>query len=112
MIAGSSPAMTRRGEASDLAAARRLCYQQPLAAAGESFAFETTCAGRAHAGFLGRCKAQAYQVIVLFFWLPTPEAALARVAKRVREGGHDVAAPTVRRRYWLGLKNLRELYMP
>lgn len=32
--------------------------------------------------------------------------AVARVAKRVREGGHDIPVETIHRRYWLGLENI------
>jgi predicted ABC-type ATPase len=30
----------------------------------------------------------------------------------VREGGHDIAEDVVTRRYWAGLANLRDLYLP
>ena len=46
------------------------------------------------------------------FWLPTPQAALDRVARRVRAGGHDVPTDIVVRRYWAGLENMRRLYLP
>ena len=32
--------------------------------------------------------------------------------KRVREGGHNIPEPTIRRRYDLGIKNFASLYMP
>jgi predicted ABC-type ATPase len=35
-----------------------------------------------------------------------------RVAKRVREGGHDIPRDVIHRRYWLGLDNLFNIYMP
>jgi predicted ABC-type ATPase len=47
----------------------------------QSFAFETTCSGRAHASWLRECKAKSWRVTLLFLWLPSPQAALDRVAR-------------------------------
>ena len=77
-----------------------------------SFAFETTCAGRAHLPILRRCKADGWRVTLVYLWLPSPKAALDRVARRVREGGHGIPDDVVVRRYWAGLANLRLLYLP
>jgi hypothetical protein len=38
--------------------------------------------------------------------------AIKRVAKRVREGGHNIPEAVVRRRYARGLANLIDLYIP
>ena len=78
----------------------------------QSFAFETTCSGRAHASWLRECRAKNWRVTLLFLWLPSPQAALDRVARRVRQDGHDVPRDVVVRRYWAGLINLRHLYLP
>jgi predicted ABC-type ATPase len=83
-----------------------------LVRAGESFAFETTCAGRAYGPWLRDCKARGWRVALLFLWLPTPEAALERVARRVREGGHAIPRDVVIRRWKAGLANMRNLYLP
>jgi predicted ABC-type ATPase len=77
-----------------------------------SFAFETTCAGRSHISLLQRCKAEGWRVTLVYLWLPSVEAALERVARRVRQGGHDVPASVVVRRYWAGLANMHDLYLP
>jgi predicted ABC-type ATPase len=47
-----------------------------------------------------------------YLWLPTAELAVARVAERVRVGGHHVPEETIRRRYRAGLKNVFRLYCP
>ena len=78
----------------------------------QSFAFETTCSGRTHIPMLRRCKADGWRVTLVYLWLPSPEAALDRVARRVREGGHGIPGDVVVRRYWAGLSNLRLLYLP
>ena len=45
-------------------------------------------------------------------WLPNADVAVARVAERVRLGGHDVPKDTIRRRYYAGLRNFSALYQP
>jgi predicted ABC-type ATPase len=78
----------------------------------QNFAFETTCASRTHLPMLQRCKADGWRVTLVYLWLPSPQAALDRVARRVREGGHDIPGDVVVRRYWAGLFNFRLLYLP
>jgi predicted ABC-type ATPase len=79
---------------------------------GESFAFETTCAGRAHARTLSRCRDAGYRLTLIFLWLPSVKEALGRVARRVAQGGHRIPKEVVVRRYAAGLKNLQRLYLP
>ncbi len=55
---------------------------------------------------------KGYFVTLLYFWLPTPQQAVERVATRVREGGHDIPREVICRRYRMGLKNLTALYAP
>lgn len=81
-------------------------------AARESFAFETTLAGRSHAVMIDRWRLAGYRVKLIFLSLQNPEEAIARVAERVRQGGHDVPENAIRRRFHAGLTNLRTLYMP
>jgi predicted ABC-type ATPase len=57
-------------------------------------------------------RASGYTVKLVFLSLPTPEDAIARVAARVAQGGHDVPAATVRRRFTAGLRNFRNVYRP
>lgn len=83
-----------------------------LAAQKKDFAFETTGASKSFEPFLVNCKKQGYHVTVLYLWLHSTELALSRVASRVADGGHDVPAPIVHRRYYRGLKNFFRLYAP
>jgi predicted ABC-type ATPase len=83
-----------------------------LAAAGESFAFETTCAGRTHVSFLRSCRNVGYRVTLVFLWLSSAAAAVERVARRVEQGGHSVPADVIIRRYYSGLRNMHQLYLP
>ncbi|MBD5340295.1 MAG: AAA family ATPase [Bacteroides sp.] len=79
---------------------------------GKTFAIETTLATRSYASLVKRAKERGYNVVLLFFWLPSPEMAVARVAKRVREGGHNIPIQTINRRYWLGLQNFFLIFSP
>src|SRR5712691_4165619 len=75
-----------------------------LVGAGDSFAFETTCTSRRHLRLLKRCRAVGYRVTLVFLWLPSADVALARVARRVRQGGHHIPDDVVVRRYSVGLR--------
>jgi predicted ABC-type ATPase len=83
-----------------------------LASERASFAFETTLASRSFAPWLGDLVASGYLFHLVFVWLPGPEFAIARVADRVRSGGHHVPDETIRRRYSAGLRNFFALYQP
>jgi predicted ABC-type ATPase len=83
-----------------------------LARGGQSFAFETTCSGRTHLGLLSRLKADGWRVSLMYLWLRSPEAAVARVQRRVLQGGHGVSPDVVKRRYRSGLANMLGLYLP
>jgi predicted ABC-type ATPase len=80
------------------------------AAAGTSFAFETTLAGTTYVRRIDTWRVTGFVVELIFLGLPSPEEALARVAMRVQQGGHDVPPATVRRRFAAGLRNFVELY--
>jgi predicted ABC-type ATPase len=77
-----------------------------------NFAFETTLASRTFAPWLADLIRSGYQFHLVFLWLPSADLAVARVAARVQEGGHDVPEQTIRRRYDGGLSNLFRLYQP
>ena len=94
--------------------AGRLMLQRmdDLLSEGTDFAFETTLATRSYVRFIEQAHAKGYFVTLLYFWLPTPQQAVERVATRVREGGHDIPREVICRRYRMGLKNLTALYAP
>jgi predicted ABC-type ATPase len=83
-----------------------------LIEAEQNFAFETTCASRGHARLLHALQASGYRRTLLFLWLPSPAAAMSRVARRIRAGGHRIPEDVIQRRYWAGLRNMRHLYLP
>ena len=79
---------------------------------GKDFTVETTLATRSLKKLILRAQKQGYMVTVLYFWLNSPELAIARVKARVAAGGHNVPEPVIRRRYRTGLLYLFEDYMP
>ncbi|HJT66533.1 MAG TPA: AAA family ATPase [Pyrinomonadaceae bacterium] len=78
---------------------------------GESFAFETTLSGHGYAQMIPRWRRGGYRVRLIFLGLPSPEVAIARVAMRVAQGGHNVASAVIRRRFDAGLRNFQDVYM-
>ena len=77
-----------------------------------SFAIETTLATRSYSNLVQRAHQCGFFVQLLFFWLPSPEYAIERVAQRVREGGHNIPNDVIVRRYFAGIRNLFDIYMP
>lgn len=76
------------------------------------FAFESTLASKTFVTLINRAKQLGYSINITFLWLHTPELAKVRVADRVSLGGHNIPEETVVRRYYRGIKNFFELYMP
>ena len=82
------------------------------AAAGISFAFETTLSGKAYVHRIENWQAQGYGVKLVFLELPSVEQAMARVQLRVRQGGHSIPAEVITRRFKAGRHNFEQLYRP
>ena len=83
-----------------------------MASQRADFAFEITLASRTFAPWISELIRAGYTFHLVFLWLPNSEMAVARVAERVRLGGHDVPEETIRRRYHAGLVNFFRLYRP
>lgn len=76
------------------------------------FAFETTLATRSYVSLVRDAQRVGYKVTLLFIWLDSPETAIRRVADRVAKGGHSIPENTIERRYYRGIYNLINLYIP
>jgi len=74
------------------------------------FAFETTLSSKTFAPWITDLRKTGYNFHLVFLWLPNDDFAVARVAERVRMGGHNVPEETIRRRYYSGLRNFFRLY--
>ncbi|MCM8779570.1 MAG: zeta toxin family protein [Candidatus Omnitrophica bacterium] len=83
-----------------------------FAGRGVDFAFETTLSGRSYAALFKKLKTKGYALHCFFLWVPSPELAIARIKDRVREGGHNMPAVDVRRRFTRGINNLFKIYEP
>jgi predicted ABC-type ATPase len=77
-----------------------------------SFAFETTLAAISYAKWLRGLRDSGWRVHLVYFWLQSANLAVARVADRVRRGGHDIPETTIRQRYQRSAANFFHLYRP
>jgi len=78
----------------------------------QNFAFETTLSSRSHRNKIIEAKKNGYKITMLFFWLRSVELAKKRVKIRVSEGGHNVETNVIERRYYKGIRNLFDIYLP
>lgn len=83
-----------------------------LARQRKDFAFETTLAGRSFVPWLASLIRTGYHFHLIYLWLSSPDIAVARVAARVREGGHSVPERMIRRRYEASLIYFLRHYQP
>jgi predicted ABC-type ATPase len=88
---------------------KRIC---DLMNEGKNFAFETTLATKSYKERVEFAQAMGYNVVLLFFWLRNVELAKERVKTRVLEGGHNVEEMVIERRYYRGIVNLFDLFLP
>jgi len=51
-------------------------------------------------------------VTLFYLCVPPAEMAIARVAERVRQGGHSIPDEVVRRRFKAGWENFERIYRP
>lgn len=79
---------------------------------GKNFAFETTLATKSHKERAEVAQSMDYNVVLLFFWLRNVDLAKERVKTRVLEGGHNVEEMVIERRYYRGIVNLFDLFLP
>lgn len=77
----------------------------------KSFAIETTLSTKSYQFLVKEAHNNGFKVQLMFFWLPTPQQAIERVAARVSEGGHNIPVDVIVRRYISGIDNLFNIYM-
>jgi len=87
-----------------------LAAMRGYVAKGESFAFETTLAGRGYARAIPGWRARGFYVTLTFLALPSAEAPAARVPRPASEGGHSVPEADIRRRFHAGRHNFDRVY--
>lgn len=67
--------------------------------AKRNFSFESTLSGRTYLNILKRAKQAGFRVSIIFVYVRSKEKSLQRIAKRVREGGHNIPRKAVNRRF-------------
>lgn len=106
-LSGFSP------DAVALKAGRLLLEQiETYAAKRVNFAFETTLSGTTYLARLKKLQHAGYAIHIFFLWIPDVRLSLARVAKRVKMGGHTIPETVVRRRFHKGIVNFLKYYRP
>ncbi len=76
----------------------------------QDFSFETTLSTRSFVSTINTARDKGYYITLIFFWLESIQLAKDRVKKRVTEGGHNIEAEVIERRYTSGIRNLFKLY--
>ena len=74
----------------------------------ESFAFETTLFGKAYLQKIRQWKRSGWRVELFYLWIPSAVFSAKRVEYRVRQGGHNIPADAIMRRYPRSIANLFE----
>lgn len=73
------------------------------------FAFETTLGGSTMTRLLTEAASAGIEVRIWYVGLASPDEHIARVAQRVSQGGHDIPAAAIRRRWRHSRQNLIHL---
>src|SRR5206468_10583596 len=81
-----------------------------LAASKKDFAFETTLSGLAYASRLEHWRRSGYRIEIIYLRVADVRLCLARIADRVRAGGHDIPEPDVHRRFARSWNNFQKCY--
>ena len=90
-----------------IAAARRVLKSaKEHISRNESFAVETTLAGKRYLRMMVDARIRGFEVVLVYIGTENVEINLARIRNRVLAGGHDVPESDVRRRYQRSYKNL------
>jgi predicted ABC-type ATPase len=90
-----------------IAAARQvLASAKEHISRGESFAVETTLAGKHYLQMMVDARIRGFEVVLVYIGTENVEINLARIRNRVFAGGHDVPESDVRRRYQRSFRNL------
>lgn len=66
---------------------------------GVSFTQETTLSGKKTVKTVLSAKKLGYRIVLYYIAVGTSDESVARIANRVRKGGHDIPEETVRRRF-------------
>jgi len=79
---------------------------------GETFALESALSGRTYVNIFEQAKQCSYAIELHFVWIPDVREAIRRVRQRVVEGGHDVPAEDIKRRFSRSIHHFLDDYAP
>ena len=71
---------------------------------------ESTLSGLTMQNFITSARKATYSIDVAFLFVDSADACVARVAERVRKGGHKVPESDIRRRFTRSLRNFWRIY--
>lgn len=71
---------------------------------------ESTLAGRTLRPMIQEAIDRGFEVAMVFLFVDSPDICVARVAERVRKGGHDVPEEDIRRRFRRSIENFWQIY--
>jgi len=77
-----------------------------------SFLVESTLSGLTFRKMLRQMGQSGYEVSVVFIFLRSADACVARILERVRKGGHAVPECDARRRFSRSIRNFWNVYRP
>ncbi len=94
--------------------AGRLLLQEArsLIEAKASFAIESTLSGKIYVALIREAKARGYRILLHYIVIGSSTQAIARVALRVKLGGHDVPDEDVCRRFDRSRRHFLNDYLP
>ena len=76
----------------------------------QSFVAESTLSGLTMRNFITAARSNGYVVSIAFLFVDSANVCVARVAERVRKGGHPVPESDVRRRFPRAVVNFWTIY--
>lgn len=101
------------GSALDFAAARELLVRlDRLVERRQELMLETTLATLSYAVRIPMWRQVGYRVSLIYLQLPSVEASIDRVRRRVLAGGHSIPVSVIRRRFVRSLEYLERIYKP
>jgi len=83
-----------------------------LIEAKASFAIESTLSGKTHVALIRKAKERGYRIVLHYVLIGSATQAVARVALRVRLGGHHVPEDDIRRRFDRSRRHYLDDYLP
>ena len=81
-----------------------------MMARGESFALETTLSGLSYVKTFSQAQQLGYETVLAYVYVDSPDVCIARIAARVKNGGHPVPGADIRRRYARSKRNFLDVY--